>query len=126
METLVQARRKTRRKPSKPYPKFPLTAHNNGQWRKKSEAKSIVWADPQGALGSYLSVAADLHAGRQPNKSSVSENAATVKLVANRLRNAALPFPSLGDRLGREGRQISRFAQIAQINRNRMSRCGIG
>jgi hypothetical protein len=35
MKTLTRSRQRARRKPSKPYPTFPLTAHNNGQWCKK-------------------------------------------------------------------------------------------
>ena len=57
------------KKPGKPYPSFPLTAHNNGQWCKKVRGRVHffgVWADPQAALDNYLQVAADLHAGSQP------------------------------------------------------------
>jgi site-specific recombinase XerD len=41
-------------------------------------------ADPEAALDQYLRAAADLQAGRQPNKSTISGNAAMVKVVANR------------------------------------------
>jgi hypothetical protein len=73
-------------KPRKPYPSFPLTAHNNGQWCKKIRSKVHffgVWADPQAALDNYLRVAADLHAGRKPRESSLVGPGVTVKDVAN-------------------------------------------
>ena len=43
----------TRRKPSKPYPEFPLFAHNNGQWCRKIRGKLYsfgTWDDHQSAL----------------------------------------------------------------------------
>ena len=79
--------RKRRKKPSKPYPSFPLTAHNNGQWCKKIRGKVHffgVWEDPQAALEDYLRVAADLHAGRQPRPdANVSGGGLTVKGACN-------------------------------------------
>jgi len=75
-----------RKKPKKPYPSFPLTAHPNGQWCKKIRGKVHffgVWADPDAALERYHAQALDLHAGRQPHPSSVSANGLTVKDVCN-------------------------------------------
>ena len=75
-----------RSKPSKPYPSFPLTAHNNGQWCKKIRGHVRFfgsWADPEAALTNYLHVAADLHEGRQPHKTSIAADRPTVKDVAN-------------------------------------------
>ena len=75
-----------RNKPSKPYPSFPLTAHNNGQRCKKILGRIHffgVWADPQAALDNYLRVAADLHAGRQPHASTLSDGGITVKEVCS-------------------------------------------
>jgi integrase len=83
---MATSNRKQRKKPSKPYPSFPLTAHNNGQWCKKIRGKIHffgVWEAPQAALDRYHTVAADLHAGRQP-KSNLSSGAVTVKEVCNR------------------------------------------
>ncbi len=43
----------TKRKPSKPYPEFPLFAHGNGQWARKIRGKLYsfgVWDDPTTAL----------------------------------------------------------------------------
>ena len=75
-----------RTKPKKPYPSFPLTAHNNGQWCKKIRGKIHffgVWDNPEAALEQYLSHAADLHAGRQPAIHNLSSDDPTVKEVAN-------------------------------------------
>ena len=75
-----------RRKPRKPYPSFPLTAHNNGQWCKKIRGKVHffgVWADPQAALNTYLRLAADLHAGRQPQQTTLAGEGLTVKDICN-------------------------------------------
>ena len=81
-----QSRRKRQRKPTNPYPSFPLTPHNNGQWCKKIHGKVHffgVWEDPDAALQRYLQLAADLHAGREPHQ-SVSPDGPTVKEVCNR------------------------------------------
>jgi len=74
-------------KPRKPHPSFPLTAHNNGQWCKKIRGKVHffgVWESPQAALDRYLQVAADLHAGRQPQEATLSRDTMTVKDICNR------------------------------------------
>jgi integrase len=72
-------------KPSKPYPTFPLTAHNNGQWCKKIRGKIYffgVWQEPQIAHQNYLRVAEDLHAGRQLER-ILSPDQMTVKDICN-------------------------------------------
>jgi hypothetical protein len=71
-------------KPRKPHPGFPLTAHSNGQWCKKTRGKVHffgVWADPDGALDYYLKVARDLHAGREPQ--AVLGDELTLKKLGN-------------------------------------------
>ena len=83
---MATAKHKKPRKPSKPHPSFPLTAHNNGQWCKKIRGKVHffgVWSDPQGSLDNYLRIAADLHAGRQPQQATLSLDVMTVKDVCN-------------------------------------------
>jgi hypothetical protein len=58
-----------RKKPRKPYPTFPLTAHPNGQWCKRIRGKVHffgVWGDPKTAMENYTRAAPDLHAGRRP------------------------------------------------------------
>lgn len=85
MRTLTQRRESN--KPLKPYPSFPLTAHPNGQWAKKSRGRLHYfgpWDNPQAAVERYLAVAADLHAGRAPK---VSTNGLTVKDLANEFLN---------------------------------------
>jgi len=82
-----------RKKPRKPYPSFPLTAHNNGQWCKKIRGKVHffgVWADPQAALDKYLGVAADLHAGKHPLQATLSPEGLIVKDICNRYLNHQL------------------------------------
>ena len=76
----------SRKKPRKPNPSFPLTAHNNGQWCKKIRGKIHffgVWENRQAALDHYLRVAADLHAGREPRDSNLAADAVMVKGVCN-------------------------------------------
>jgi len=78
--------KKTRKKPEKPYSSFPLTAHNNCQWCKKIRGKVHffgIWANPQTALDNYLRVAADLHAGRQTTKNTLSQDQIIVKDLCN-------------------------------------------
>ncbi|MBP7937910.1 MAG: hypothetical protein KA354_25015 [Phycisphaerae bacterium] len=58
-----------RKKPRKPCPTFPLTAHPNGQWCKKIRGTVHffgVWAHPDAALDHYIRQASDLHEGREP------------------------------------------------------------
>ena len=81
----IPPKQRRRRKPTKPYPTFPLTAHNNGQGCKKIHGKVPffgTWAEPEAALQRYLKTAADLHAGRESNQ-SVPPDAPTVKEVCN-------------------------------------------
>ena len=76
----------TRKKPAKPYPSFPLTAHLNGQWCKKIRGRIHffgVWADPDAALTKYHNVAADLHAGREP-QANLPSGELTIKELTNR------------------------------------------
>ncbi len=73
-------------KPHKPFASFPLTAHANGQWCKKIRGKVCffgVWDNPQAARDRYLAVAADLHAGREPDTRTVSNSEFTVKKLGN-------------------------------------------
>jgi len=83
-------KRRRRKKPVKPNPSFPLTPHNNGQWCKKIRGKVHffgVWEHPQAALGNYLRVAADLHAGRQPPLVNLHPEGLTVKDACNQYLN---------------------------------------
>ena len=63
-------RTKTAR-PSKPYPDFPLTAHQNGQWCKKIRGKLHYfgpWEEWQEALALFQEQREDLYAGRTPRR----------------------------------------------------------
>jgi hypothetical protein len=74
----------SRTRPGKPYPSFPLTAHPNGQWCRKSRGRMHffgVWSDPDAALAHNLRVAGVLHARRQPT--SVAGPEWTVKEMGN-------------------------------------------
>lgn len=82
---------KTREKPKKPNPTFPLTAHPNGQWCKKLRIETTgrskvfffgVWADPAAAKDKYLAEKDDLQAGRVP-KSRLSPNKPTTADMVN-------------------------------------------
>lgn len=61
-------------KPAKPYPEYPLFAHQNGQWAKKIKGKTWffgVWSDPQAALTKYLDEIDEIQAGRDPRRTGV-------------------------------------------------------
>ncbi|MBK8914521.1 MAG: tyrosine-type recombinase/integrase [Phycisphaerales bacterium] len=76
--------KRSRRKPKKPHPTFPLTAHPNGQWCKKILGKLHffgVWADPDTAHQNYLRIAEELHAGREPSPAATGE--LTIKEMGN-------------------------------------------
>ncbi len=58
-------------KPPKPYERFPLFAHQSGQWCKKILGKPWyfgVWADPDAALSRYLNQVDEIRAGRDPRR----------------------------------------------------------
>jgi integrase len=60
---------KGREKPAKPYPDFPLFAHNNGRWAKKIRQRFVyfgLWDDWQAALDLYQQQRDDLYRGRKP------------------------------------------------------------
>jgi hypothetical protein len=81
-----QTKQEQRHKPTKPYPSFPLTPHNNGQWCKKvrGRVRSFgVWDDPDAALQNYLLQAPDLHAGREAHLLTLSADSVTVKQVVD-------------------------------------------
>jgi integrase len=61
----------TTSRPAKPYPEFPLYAHNSGRWAKKIRGKTRFfgpWRDSHGALSRYLAEKDDLEAGREPQR----------------------------------------------------------
>jgi hypothetical protein len=75
---------KKKKKPKKPYPLFPLTAHPNGQSCKKIRGQVRffgVWSDTEAALDRYPAEAADLHAGRVPPR--VATDGVTIKEACN-------------------------------------------
>lgn len=78
-------------KPKKPYPDFPLFAHQSGQWAKKIRGKTHyfgTWADPDAALARFKAEQDDLYAGMKPVRhdgTSVSD-ACNEFLIAKRAR----------------------------------------
>lgn len=75
------------RKPAKPYPEFPLTAHPAGYWCKKIRGRIVYfgkWDDPDGALQKYLEQKDALHAGRTQRP---DPDALTVKDLCNQFLN---------------------------------------
>ncbi len=70
-------------KPAKPHEKFPLFAHQNGQWAKKIRGRLHYfgkWADPDAAEAEYSRQKEDLHAGRSPRPDT---EALTLQDLAN-------------------------------------------
>lgn len=58
------------KKPKKPYPGFPLTAHPSGQWSKRINYKFWYfgpWADPLAARDKYLAERDNIQAGKPRN-----------------------------------------------------------
>lgn len=87
---MATQKKREKKKPSKPYPSFPLTAHPNGQWCKKIDQKVYffgVWADPQAAFDRFHAQANDLYAGRIPRVKNISANGPTVKFICNHYLN---------------------------------------
>ena len=77
------------KKPSKPYPDFPLYAHSSGKWaivikdRATQKRKTFYfrsWDDPEGALEDYLASKKDILAGRPVAKVS----GLTIRELCNR------------------------------------------
>lgn len=76
-------------KPEKPYPEFPLFAHQNGQWCKKIRGKQWFfgpWRDPDAALRKYLDEVDEIQAGRDVRRvhsSHVDQRDLTVHDLCN-------------------------------------------
>jgi integrase len=86
-ERLSTSRNRKPKKPPKPYPDFPLTAHPTKRWCKKIRGKLHYfgsWDDPHGALKKYLEQRDDLHAGRTPRQTE----GFTVRDLCNRFMTA--------------------------------------
>lgn len=72
MERLHMSKATTKKppkKPAKPYPDFPLFAHQSGRWCKKIKQRFHYFgplSDPDKALERYLETKDDLYAGRTP------------------------------------------------------------
>ena len=70
--------------PGKPYPGFPLYAHQSGQWAKKIKGRTHffgVWADPHAALTNYLRDKDDLEAGRRPRPHGPNKTLTVAQMV---------------------------------------------
>ena len=113
---------KKRRKPPKPYPSFPLTAHPNGQWCKKIRGQVRffgVWSDAEAALDRYFAEAADLHAGRLPAR--VAPDGVTIKDASNAYlgwQKAKLDAGEIGPRWFEDCRSVLRdFAKHIGVGR---------
>ena len=63
------------KKPAKPYPDFPLFAHNNGQWCKKIRGKLHyfgTWSEADAAAKLYLRQRDHLYAGEAPQDDGIT------------------------------------------------------
>ena len=78
----------------KPYPEFPLFAHQNGQWAKKIRKKTYYFGtDWQSALSEYRRVVDDLQAGREPMPSGQL----TILELVNRFLDAKMSLVESGE-----------------------------
>lgn len=80
-------------KPRKPYPDFPLCAHNSGLWCKKMKGTIYyfgVWADPAAAEQKYQNEKENILAGRKRDwkANPVDDAALTVKRLVNQYLNS--------------------------------------
>ena len=65
----------SKKKAAKPYPDFPLFAHNIGQWCKKIRGKLYyfgTWSEPDAALQLYLKQRGHLYAGETPQDEGIT------------------------------------------------------
>jgi integrase len=89
------------RKPTKPYPEYPLTPHPAGYWCKKIRGKLHYfgpWDDSDGALARYLEQKDALHAGRTPRP---EREGLTVKQLCNEFLNSKQALVDSGELLAR-------------------------
>jgi len=76
---------RSRRKPEKPYPGFPLFAHLSGQWAKKINGRLYyfgIWSDPEAALVRLNREWPYLKEGRTPPAVDLSDGC-TVRALVN-------------------------------------------
>jgi hypothetical protein len=122
MSTPDSSRTTPARKPTKPYPDFPLFAHAVGQWAKKIRGKLHyfgVWADPDGALAKYLEQKDALHAGRKPRETS---GELAVKDVANQFLSAKTALVDAGELSPRTwaGYKLAVDEMVSQLGKSRL------
>jgi len=85
------------KKPTKPYPDFPLFPHATRRWAKKIRGKTHYfgpWGDPEAALQKYLDQRDDLHAGRIPRTPG---DALTVRDLVNRFLTSKRQQSQVGE-----------------------------
>lgn len=85
-------------KPGKPYPEFPLFAHNNGQWAKKIRGKLRyfgAWSDWEGALREFQRTIHDLRAGREPDP--IDSGGLSLLSLANKFLHARRQLVDSGE-----------------------------
>ncbi len=78
--------------PAKPYPEFPLWAHQNGQWCRKIRGKAHyfgLWESPELALQRYLDEIDDIQAGRNPRSKTTTPELISVAEALNLYLSAA-------------------------------------
>lgn len=89
---------RSRTKPEKPYPEFPLFPHANGWWAKKIRGKFYYfgpWKDPDAALQKYVDQRDDLLAGRVPRDRSVE--GLEIKELCGRFRSTKKMMADTGE-----------------------------
>lgn len=88
-ETALMAKSTKTAGPRKPYPSFPLRAHQNGQWCKKIKGRFRLhgtWDDPKAALENYNRLEV-YHETGTPIGLPEAESGLTIKQAIDRFRS---------------------------------------
>ena len=123
MTAAQSTRARSRTKPKKPYPNFPLFPHASGQWSKKVRGKLHyfgVWSDPQSALELWRQQEHDLRAGRTPRQRT--DDGLPLHVACNKFLAAKKRLVESGERTERHWQDLYRACElvVAEWGRDRI------